>query len=72
MIDQAVRQLARDSAQQDLAELAEKLVKTATVTPGGFAVSPKKGLFCKVTVVAPAGDPDSSSSSSDSHDISDQ
>ena len=71
-IDQAARQLARDSAQRDLAESAEELAKTATVTPGGFPVFPQKGLSSKSTVAAPPGDPDSSSSSSDSDDMSNQ
>ena len=35
-IEEAARQLARDSAQRDLAESATELAKAATVTPGGF------------------------------------
>ena len=42
------------------------------MTPGGFPVSPQKGSSINATVVAPAGDPDSSSSSRDSDDLSDQ
>ena len=42
----------------------EELAKTATVTPGGFPVSPQKGSSSKAAVAAPAGDPDSSRSSS--------
>jgi len=55
--------------QRDLAELATELAKAATVTPGGFPDSPRKGLFSKAPVAAPAGDPDRSSSDSD--DMSD-
>ena len=61
---------SRDSAQQDIAESAEQLAKTATVTPGGFPVSPQKGSPSKATVAAPPGDSDSSRSSRDSDDIS--
>jgi len=64
-IDEAARQLARDSAQRDLAESATELAKGATVTPRGFPESPQKGLTSKAPVAAPAGDPDSSSSNSD-------
>ena len=42
-----------------------------TVTPHGFADSPQRGLPSKAPVAAPAGDPDSASSSPDSDDISD-
>ena len=69
-MDKSARQLARDSAQLDLAELAEELVKTVTITPSGFSLSPQKGSSSKATVVAPACDPDCSSSSSNSDDMS--
>jgi len=68
-IDEAARQLARDSAQRDLVESATELAMAATVTPGGLPESPQKGLTSKPPVAAPAGDPDSSSS--DSGDLSD-
>jgi len=58
-IAEAARQLARDSAQRDLAESATELAKAATVTPGGFPESRQKGLASKAPVAAPAGDPDS-------------
>ena len=58
-IDEAARQIARDSTPRDLVELAEELAKTATVTLGGFPVSPQKGSSSKATVAAPAGDPNS-------------
>ena len=51
-------------------ESTEELAKTATVTPGGFPESPQKGSSSKTTVAVPAGDPDSSSSSSVSDDMS--
>jgi len=68
-VDEAARQLARDSAQRDLTESATELAKAATVTPGGFPESPQKALTSKAPVAVPAGYP--ASSSSDSDDMSD-
>ena len=70
LIDEAARQLTRDSAQRDLAEPATELAKAATVTPGGFPESPQKGSSSKAPAATPADDPDSSSSS-DTDDMSD-
>jgi len=52
-------------------ESATELAKAVTVTPGGFPESPQKGLSSKAPVAVPAGDPDGSSSSSDSENMSD-
>ena len=71
MIDKAARQLATDSSQHDLAESAEEIAKTVTVTPSGFPVSPQKGSSSKAIVATLPGNPDCSSSSSDSHNMSD-
>lgn len=48
-----------------------ELAKAVTVTFGGFPDSSQKGLLSKATVVVPADNPNSLSSSSDSNDMSD-
>ena len=62
-IDEAARQLARDSALRDLAHSATELANAATVTPGRFPESPHKGSSSKAPAVAPQDDRDSSSNS---------
>jgi len=71
-IDEVGRQLARDTAQQVLAESSTELAKESTVAPGGFPESPQKGLKGKVSVAPPDNDPSSSDSSSDSDRMSEQ
>ena len=51
-IDTAASQLARDSAQRDLAESVIELAKAMTVTRGGCLDSPREGSTRKAQVAA--------------------
>ena len=71
-IDEAGRQLARDTAQQVLAESSKELAKESTVTPGGFPESPQKRSKGKASAAPPDNDPSSSDSSSESDRMSEE